>query len=534
MTATSWVFGERMTLRTRIFLDFLSVVLCILPVVLIAYWESTNAEMILDRSALEHEILEAEMEQRGHFRTQLLDAYELIFTRAREASRTRWLVGQRLVADGFLGIEQAVRSTDRVLATEGGSRAPEIRLAELAGISSLHQGVEADLGRAVAAASRGDRDEAAALLRTATENYNSLLLPRISLVIELEAREARAQVLELQRRASRLQDRLLYFSLAAILWAVFLAVFVSTFIGRRFREYIDAARAVAAGNLDVQLSERGPEELVQLSRAFNLMTTTLRDAKSTLLRQQEILVQKYKMSALGEMAGGIAHEINTPLASIKLLSSHLQELVTENPPPLPLVQELSGKIEQTTDRVAEIVRSLKSFAREESKDPVREVPLSLVIEDTLTFCRDRIRAAGIGLRIGNMNPGLCVLGRSTEIGQVLLNLLVNAVDAVSGLEERWIRITAEETGDSVEVCVEDSGHPIPPEIRQKMFQAFYTTKDSGKGTGLGLSVSRRILQGYGGALELDPSPRTRFVLRFPKKPAPSEEKPCAEPPTSRS
>ena len=103
-----------------------------------------------------------------------------------------------------------------------------------------------------------------------------------------------------------------------------------------------------------------------------------------------------------------------------------------------------------------------------------------------------------------------------EISQVLVNLLINALDAVQSLKEKWVRLEVDHQEDSVTVAVTDSGAGIPPEINDRMFEPLFTTKPTGMGTGLGLSISKRIIERHGGTLMIDrSSPHTRFMVRSP-------------------
>jgi C4-dicarboxylate-specific signal transduction histidine kinase len=225
-----------------------------------------------------------------------------------------------------------------------------------------------------------------------------------------------------------------------------------------------------------------------------------------------------KFAALGEMAAGIAHEINNPLASIKNLSGQLQEVLDDEPLDKPLVKEMAAKVERTTDRIAKIIASMRTFARNGSQDPIQPFHLGQMIEDTLAFCGQRLVESGTELRIASSAQGdIYAMGRSTEISQVVLNLLSNAHDAISDNKEKWIEISARELPDTVEIQITDSGHGVSPEMQAKIFEPFFTTKAAGKGTGMGLSISFGIVQAHGGQLKLDPHcPHTRFVIQLPK------------------
>lgn len=229
------------------------------------------------------------------------------------------------------------------------------------------------------------------------------------------------------------------------------------------------------------------------------------------------LASSSKMSALGEMAAGVAHEINNPLASIRILSSQLSELIQDSSVDRALIQEISAKIEKTTERIGKIVSGLRLISRDASKDRFDSVNLHSLIEETLNFCGERLKSREVALTIGEFPGDLRFEGRATEISQVLLNLLNNASDAVGGLREKWVKISVSKAESWIEIRVTDSGNGIPPEIAEKVFLPFFTTKEVGKGTGMGLSISRNIVRIHGGELEIDNrSANTCFVIRLPQ------------------
>ncbi len=255
-----------------------------------------------------------------------------------------------------------------------------------------------------------------------------------------------------------------------------------------------------------------------LERKVEERTHQLRQSQQTIVDQQQTIVSTSKMSALGEMAGGVAHEINNPLAIIKSISGQLQEVVGDDRTDKSLIREMAQQIEATTDRIAKIVQGLRSFSRDGSKDPFRKVDVTTLFEETLSFCNERFKSHGILIRIDPFDETLSFDGRATEISQVLLNLLNNAHDAISSLKERWVRISAVDKSDWLEIQVTDSGQGVPSDFQTKIFQPFFTTKEIGKGTGMGLSISRGIVQGHGGELRLDSTcSNTRFVIHLPKR-----------------
>lgn len=228
-------------------------------------------------------------------------------------------------------------------------------------------------------------------------------------------------------------------------------------------------------------------------------------------------VHSSKMVTLGEMAAGVAHEINTPLAIIHGVSGQVLESLEAEPLDREFVVTSLRKIETTAMRISRIITGLNKFARDSSADEPEVCPVSQLVEDALSFAREKIAWHGIHLEVVPAPPDLRLKCNSTLIAQVLLNLVTNARDAVIDRSEKRIRIEAVEVGDSIEISVSDSGPGVSLANREKIFEPFFTTKPEGKGTGLGLSVSRGIVESHGGRIYLDPRPApTRFVVRLPK------------------
>lgn len=229
------------------------------------------------------------------------------------------------------------------------------------------------------------------------------------------------------------------------------------------------------------------------------------------------LISSTKMAALGEMSGGIAHEINNPLTVIQARAFQLQQMVDAGKMDPAKIKQAAESISRTADKIARIIKSLRSFAREGTYDPFEVVPVKQIIEETLEFCRTRFYNHGVEVEVGEIDPELEVECRLIQIEQVLLNLLNNSFDAISDLQEKWIRIKVVELVDSIEIHVIDSGDGIPEKVAEQIMLPFFTTKEVGKGTGLGLSISAGIMKSHKGELLLDSqAANTTFVVRLPR------------------
>jgi PAS domain S-box-containing protein len=245
--------------------------------------------------------------------------------------------------------------------------------------------------------------------------------------------------------------------------------------------------------------------------------TSRKELEAQLEASRAQIVSSARLSALGMMAGGVAHEINNPLGIIHAYASNLLEMAREGELSAPVVEATSARILETAERIASIVRSLRHISRQGDEDPVRPAALKALIEQVLELSRERFRLHTIRLTYPDIDPQLTVPCREVQIAQVLLNLLQNAFDAVAETSgERWVEVNVSQGGNSVVIAVSDSGPGIPVAIRSRIMEPFFTTKPVGKGTGLGLSLSCSIARGHGGDLTFsEQDGHTCFSLILP-------------------
>lgn len=234
-------------------------------------------------------------------------------------------------------------------------------------------------------------------------------------------------------------------------------------------------------------------------------------------KAQATLIFSSKMAALGEMAGGVAHEINNPLAVIQLYAIKIGEMLRMSSPDHAELIRVSNRIEQNVYRISSIINGLRKFSRTVDNTQMELNEVNQIIHDTLEFCMEKFKNHGVRVELDLPQTSLKVMCRAVEISQVLLNLLNNSFDAIQELPEKWIKLRINETPDYVEIVATDSGNGIPIPIREAIFQPFFTTKGIGSGTGLGLSISKGIMQSHGGDLILDISGKnTTFIIRLKK------------------
>jgi|GEM_PF-1279838 len=231
--------------------------------------------------------------------------------------------------------------------------------------------------------------------------------------------------------------------------------------------------------------------------------------------QEHSLLNASKMSALGEMAGSIAHEINNPLTIISGFAQTLREQLKDAGVAPEIFRSQIERIIKTADRIANIVRGMRQFSRSAEDDALVLVPIATIIADTLALCGERFRMGHVQVKVISTNSDN-LLCRPAQISQVLLNMLNNSFEAVRGLPEKWVEIDTRRSGQMLQLRVTDSGPGIPEPMRTRMMEPFFTTKVLGGGTGLGLSASAGIAESHGGVLRYDAdSAHTSFVLNLP-------------------
>lgn len=215
-------------------------------------------------------------------------------------------------------------------------------------------------------------------------------------------------------------------------------------------------------------------------------------AQHRLSRMQSDLVQANKLATMGQITAGVAHEINQPLATIRLLAENGQAMLPDSP-----AGDNMARIARMADRIGQITDQLRSFARKATGE-IGPVPLRPAIEASLLLTASHRKAADTPVRLPDIPAGLSVVGERVQVEQVLVNLLTNAFEAQEGSPDPWIRIGVHANDDQVELTVRDNGPGLPPQVRDQLFAPFATSK--AQGLGLGLVISRDIARDFGGDL----------------------------------
>ncbi len=225
-----------------------------------------------------------------------------------------------------------------------------------------------------------------------------------------------------------------------------------------------------------------------------------------------------KMASLGELAAGIAHELGNPAASINAWLDVIESQHERDALDLGVFMQTVPKVRRDAKRIRDIIRGMLAYARDGSRDPFQSETAQTILQQVIDYCGYKLRKCGVQISLEVPNPYLSFDCRSTEISQMFVNFILNACDAIAEQAERWIVIKAFEVNNSIVFHIIDSGPGIEPEIAEKMFHPFFTTKPIGQGTGLGLSIVRSIVDNHGGTMRLDAEhPNTCFVITLPRR-----------------
>ena len=234
------------------------------------------------------------------------------------------------------------------------------------------------------------------------------------------------------------------------------------------------------------------------------------------LRAQRELIAREKLATVGEIASGVAHEVNNPLAAIRMEAELLGRSTKDEE-----ASTAAAAIVREVDRAARIVRSLLRLARRADITPVR-VQLNELVRDVAEIRQRVLRADSIEVRTRMDQAAEAVLGLGQELQQVVINLMTNAEHAVHGRPNAVIELATEARNDWVRLTVEDSGPGVPAEVRSRIFDPFFTTKSPDEGSGLGLSICQRVVAEVGGRIWLEDSATlggAKFVVELPAAPA---------------
>jgi len=331
-----------------------------------------------------------------------------------------------------------------------------------------------------------------------------------------------------------LRDKMIWITAVAILVAMLIVSIVVRLSISPINELVVATGRIASGDYDSKVGESRNDEIGDLARSFNKMTADLKTSRDALVEKellealvvelretQEQLVQAGKLAALGQLAAGVAHEINNPLAGImgyaQLLTEKLQRAAREGTTSEDIPRFISyvENMEKQSQRCKHIVQNLLKFARASTQEEMSEVDCNRVIQETLGLIEHQLEQSSIDV-VTQFDPQLPpIYGQEGKLQQVITNIVINAMQAIE--QRGTITISTSRHQNSVLMTIRDTGVGIPAELLNKVFEPFFTTKELGKGTGLGLSVTYGLVHEMGGRIELESAvgQGTTFTISLP-------------------
>ncbi len=246
------------------------------------------------------------------------------------------------------------------------------------------------------------------------------------------------------------------------------------------------------------------KEMREKNRELQKEKEQLREANIQLRRYQEKVIESSKLASLGEMAGGIAHEINNPLSIINSSTKVLEELLKTEGIEKQEILDRINNINVIVRRISKIINGMKKVSRTGKNERMKKYSCLKVLEDAISLSQEKFKCDGIDLIVDSsaISDETLVECRPVQLSQVFINLLNNAFDVIkSQTKDKWIKIILSEIPDrKIQFDFVDSGEGINPYLAKKIFEPFFTTKEVGEGTGLGLSISYSIVEQMKGEL----------------------------------
>ena len=305
--------------------------------------------------------------------------------------------------------------------------------------------------------------------------------------------------------------------LVAVTW-----VLLDRWVLRPLTELAQGATRVRAGNHTVPVPRgRRGDEIDRTVTAFNAMMHEVREAQSDLTERVEVataraeesrrgLVIAQRLAATGTLASGIAHEINNPLGGLRNATARLRKEAHADAPNREVQERYLDLLDGGLQRIQQIVRRVLTFSPRQVR--LGEVSLRELTQKAIALAEHR--ASKCDAQLAYDGGDARVLAEPGEIQQVILNLLLNAVDAMADAGGGTVRVTVAESGDRAVLEVHDEGPGMTEDVRERVFDLFFTTKEVGEGTGLGLSVAHHIVEQHGGTLTVHAAEPKGSVFRM--------------------
>ena len=332
--------------------------------------------------------------------------------------------------------------------------------------------------------------------------------------------------------------RMIAYTLCALLLIALVSwLSVWRVVGRPVKSLQSGTEHLAAGDLGFQIEAKSEDEIGKLARSFNEMSRRLElehdenvrwthtletrvDQKTAELRRaHEHALQTEKMASIGKMAAVLAHEINNPLSGILTYAKLLRKWMSREDATESRRAEICDSLDliaSESRRCGDLVKNLLTFSRTTPMN-LQPTDLNHVIEQSLRLVQHQFDLGSVQVQTELAHELPLVRCDGAQIEQVLLALMMNALDAMAQGGNLWVTTEFDHEANHVRVVVRDDGSGIPPEILPRIFEPFLTTKESGRGVGLGLAISQRILERHNGtiAVKSELGRGTTFTVTLP-------------------
>jgi C4-dicarboxylate-specific signal transduction histidine kinase len=246
------------------------------------------------------------------------------------------------------------------------------------------------------------------------------------------------------------------------------------------------------------------------------LKTKISGQQNTIQDQEYKILDSQKLASLGSVASAVVHEINNPLAVLKMRVNAIEETLNEKKLADDFTKDAFASCNKMIDRIGIIIRGVKTLSHGGSDaDKMEIIKFKELLNEVVALVQGRIKEFGITLKVSPFDD-FDIEVSPVQISQILINLINNASDAISALDVRLIQLNFVQTATHVQIFITDSGTGIAADVVDKLFTPFHTTKARGKGTGIGLSISRKIAESHHGTLIYSASsPSTQFVVTLP-------------------
>jgi two-component system NtrC family sensor kinase len=321
----------------------------------------------------------------------------------------------------------------------------------------------------------------------------------------------------LEEKFMDMRDRTIALFVGITLAGMIIALVVSRLLANNIlqpiRKLVEASGQWAQGNFNYRVKLKQQDEVARLGETFNLMASSLKERDDKLKQYaSQQLMKSERLATLGQLAAGVAHEINNPLGAV-LMYTHLT--LEDLQPQSPLRKNLAIAIGEAS-RCRDIVKGLLDFARQ-TEPKVEQSDINEILDRTLGLLKNQALFQNIKINKVLARSLPTVLVDTGQMQQVFTNIIFNAAEAMNGHGELTIATRQSKDNEHVEIEFTDTGCGISPENQDKIFDPFFTTKEVGKGTGLGLAVSHGIVSKHKGTIEFtsQPGKGSTFTVKLP-------------------